>query len=95
MAKGGFKDLTKRIASYKVLLDKAFNIVRNHKYYGYQCGIVSIVYMCFDKKSPGSDFENENTSNKELGEELHKPIIIRKFKKQKSILTFCRQYLGC
>ena len=38
MAKGGFKDLAKRIASYKVLLDKAFNIVRNHKYSGYQCG---------------------------------------------------------
>ena len=54
-----------------------------------------IVYICFDKKSPGSDIENENTSNKELGEELRKPIIIRKFKKQKRILTFCRQYLGC
>ena len=36
------------------------------------------------KKTPGSacSIKNENVSNKELSEELHKPII-RKFKKRK------------
>ena len=32
--------------------------------------------------------------NQQLTEELHKSII-RKFKKSKSTITFCRQYLGC
>ena len=36
--------------------------------------------------------ENENLSNREIAEELHKPII-RKFDKKKSSLTFYRQYL--
>ena len=39
-------------------------------------------------------FKNENISNKELAEELHKPII-RKFKKKKITLIFYRQYFGC
>ena len=34
-----------------------------------------------------STVKNENVSNKELDEELHKPII-RKFKKSKSIPNF-------
>ena len=34
-------------------------------------------------------------SKKELAEELHKKLIIRKFFKKESTLTFCRQYLGC
>ena len=62
--------------------DKAFNIVKNLKYDGYQRGLASIVYKCFDKKSSGSDIKNQNISNKELAEELQKPII-RKFKKRK------------
>ena len=33
-------------------------------------------------KFPGSDTKNENISNKELAEKLHKPVI-RKFKKRK------------
>ena len=39
-------------------------------------------------------FKNENISNKELAEELHKPIV-RKFKKKKITLIFYRQYFGC
>ena len=50
MAYGDFKDLTRRIASDKVLRDKAFNIAKNPKYDGYQRGITSIVYKYFDKK---------------------------------------------
>ena len=40
------------------------------------------VYKFFDKKSSGSGIKNENISNKELAEELHK-LIIRKFNKRK------------
>ena len=35
MADGDFKDLTRRAASDKILLDKAFNIAKNPKYDGY------------------------------------------------------------
>ena len=38
MAYGDFKDLTRRTASDKILSDKAFNIVKNPKYDGYQQG---------------------------------------------------------
>ena len=36
MAYGDFKDLKRRTASDKVLTDKAFNIAKSSKYYGYQ-----------------------------------------------------------
>ena len=51
MAYGDFKDLPRRIASDKVLRDKAFNITNNPKYDGYQRGLASMVYKLFDKKS--------------------------------------------
>ena len=41
-----------------------------------------MVYKCFDKKISGSGFENENMSDQQLAEELHKPII-KKIKKRK------------
>ena len=39
-----------------------------------------MVSQVFDKKALGSGIKNENISNNELPEELHKPIL-RKFKK--------------
>ena len=51
MAYGVFKDLVRRTVSDKVLRDKAFNISKNPKYDGYQKGLASMVYKCFDKKS--------------------------------------------
>ena len=36
MAYGDFKDLLRKVASYKVLRDKVFNIAKNPKYDGYQ-----------------------------------------------------------
>ena len=36
MAYGDFKYLTRRTASDKISRDKAFNIVKNKKYYRYQ-----------------------------------------------------------
>ena len=77
-----FKDLTRKPASNKNLNDKSFNIAKNLKYNGCQRGLASMVYTFFDKKTSGSGIKNENISNKELAEELDKPII-RKLQKQK------------
>ena len=76
----------KRTQSDKVLRDKAFKIPSSPKYDGYQKGLASMVYKCFDKKSSGSGFI-ANESNYQLAEELHKKII-RKFKKRKVYLLF-------
>ena len=38
----------------RVLRDKAFNIVEDPKYDGYQRGLASMVYKFFDKKTAGS-----------------------------------------
>ena len=44
MAYVDFKDLTSRTASDEILYDKTFNIAKNPKYDGYQCGLASMVY---------------------------------------------------
>ena len=75
-----FKNFTRRTASDKIFYDKAFNIVKNPKYEGCQRGLASMVSQVFDKKALGSGIKNENISNNELPEELHKPIL-RKSKK--------------
>ena len=82
MAYRDFKDLTRRTSADKVLSDKAFNIATNPKYDGYQHTLASMFYTFFEKKPPDGTVKNENISNKELAEELHKPII-RKFNKRK------------
>ena len=82
MAHGDFKDLPRRTASDKVLRDKRFNVAKSQKYDGCQRGLASVVYKFFDKKSLGSGIAM--LQNKQLAEELHKPII-RRFKKNKSI----------
>ena len=69
IAYGDFKDLYRRTFADKELLDKAFNIAKDKKHDGYQCGLVSVVYKCFVKKTSGSGIKNENISNKELTEE--------------------------
>ena len=53
----------------------------NPKYDGYQRGLVSMVYKCFDKKSKGGGVNREVKNNEQLAKELHKPII-RNFKKR-------------
>ena len=75
MAYGYFKDLNRRTFADKVLQHKAFSIAKNLKYDGYQRGVASMVYKFFDKKVSGSGIKTENISNKELAEELHKPIV--------------------
>ena len=54
MTYGDFKDLTGGVASYKALLDKAFNIVENPKYDGDQFGLASMVCKFFDDASAGT-----------------------------------------
>ena len=49
MAYGKSKYLVKRTQSDKVLKDKAFKIVSNPKYDGYQRGLASVVHK-FDEK---------------------------------------------
>ena len=80
MAYGDFKDLTRRTASHKILCDKTFSITKNLKYDGYQRA--SMIYKFFDEKNLLEQPKNEFMSDKELAEELHKPII-RKFKDRK------------
>ena len=77
------------LASDKVLRNKAFNIAKNPKYDGYQRGLASMVYKCFDKKSKGSDINDKIKQNQrsldlaahQLAKELYKPII-RNLKKR-------------
>ena len=77
------KDLINRTITDKVLRDKAYDIASNPEYDGYQRGLASMVYKCFDKKSMGSGI----TSSSILADELHKPVI-KKFNKRKVYLQF-------
>ena len=86
MVYGDFKDFEKRSFADNVLRDKAFKIASDQKYDGYQRGLASMVYKFFHKKSQGSGVANNN-ENKQLAEELHKPII-RKFEKRKLYSSF-------
>ena len=52
-----------------------------------------MVYKFFDKKTSGSGIKNENISNNQLAEELHKPII-RKFNKRKVHSAFIDNIWG-
>ena len=67
--------------------DKAFNFAKNPKYGLYQRGLASMIYKCFHKNTSGQVIKNSIISNKELAEELHKPII-RKFEKRKVYSSF-------
>ena len=84
IAYGDFKDLTRRTVADKVLRDKAFNIAKDSKHDGYQGGLALMVYKFFDKKSASRADKSASSGaiknlklylKKELGEELHKPII--------------------
>ena len=50
MASGDFKYLTRRTAADKVLRNKASNIAKNPKCYGYQGIITSMVYIFVNEK---------------------------------------------
>ena len=59
-----------RTISDKILKERAYEIVRNRGYHGYQSALASMVYKFFDKKT-GSII----SVNEQLDEELHKPVI--------------------
>ena len=82
MAHGDFKDPTRRTASDKILRNKSFNIAKNPKCDRYQRGLGSMIFKFFDKNTSDGQIKNKIISNKELAEELHKPII-KKFEKRK------------
>ena len=85
MAYGDFKNPPRRTASEKVLYDKAFKIVSDPKYDGYQCRLASVVYKIFDNEArvtsthTGAGIISEN---QQLVKELLKPIT-RKFERCK------------
>ena len=83
------KDLTKRTVLDKILRNRAFNIVKDPKYDGYQRGLASMVYKFFHKNSEGSGVVNTKLTpqNQQLAEELHKPIT-KKFEKRKVHAAF-------
>ena len=72
-------DLAKRTISDNILKDRAYKIVRNRNYDGYQRELASMVYKVFDKKAGSGVSVNE-----QLAEELHKPVI-KKLKRRKSV----------
>ena len=87
---GGFKDVAKITAADKVLRNKAFNVGKYPEYDGYKRGLASMVYKFFDKKTKGSGLSHtikSTTQNKQLPEELHKPII-KKFKERRLYSAF-------
>ena len=55
--------------------DKAFDNAKNSTYDGYKRSVAAVVYKVFDKNTSSPTVKKENISNKELSEELHKPII--------------------
>ena len=52
-----------------------------------------MVYKFFDEKSSGGRVKNENISNKELAEKLHKPVL-KKSKKRKAQSSFLDNIWG-
>ena len=64
-----FKDLDRRAFADNVIHDKAFDIVKDPKYDGYQGELALMVYKIFDKIISGSGIKNENISNKKLAKE--------------------------
>ena len=50
MAYRDFKDLNRRTFSDKVWHDKTFDIAKNPKYDGYQCGLASLVFTFLIKR---------------------------------------------
>ena len=78
--------IVKILQKDKILKNKGFDISKDPKYNGYQRGLASMVYKFFDSKVSGSGAKLIS-QNKQLVNELHKPII-RKFEKRKVYSTF-------
>ena len=66
----------------KYCVIKHLILLKFQKYDGYQRTLTSKVYKFFNKKTSGETVKNDIISNKELAEQLHKPII-KKIEKRK------------
>ena len=75
MAYEDFKDLKGITIADKALYDKAFNIAKTRKYYGYQRAFASVFYRFFDKEILVGTVKSEVICYEELAEELSKPSI--------------------
>ena len=93
MAYADFKSLPRRTAADRVLRDKTFNIAKSTKNDGYQRGLSSMVYKVYDETNAGGAVKNEIMQNKEVAEELHKPIT-KKFEKCKVYSSFKDSIFG-
>ena len=84
-----YKDRLNRKKSDVVLKNKALKIAMDPRINGYQRGLASIVYKIFDKRTRGSGLKCDTklNENKQLAEELHKPII-ENFKRRKVYSSF-------
>ena len=87
MAYEYFKIPPRGTTSHKVLHDKAFNIIKNPRYNGYQRDLTSMVYKSFNEKTSGGSIKSEIMPKQQLTEELHKPINI-KFEKPEICSSF-------
>ena len=70
-----FKDINRGTAIGKLLLDKAFNIMKNPKYDEYQSEVTSMIYKLFHQKNFDGINKKKIMSNKEVAEELDKAIM--------------------
>ena len=79
-----YKDSVNRKQSDIVLKNKALKVAASPKVNGYQRGLAAMVYKFFNERTKGSglNFVKNSLNNKELAEELHKPII-KSFKRRK------------
>ena len=65
-----------------VLIERAYEIAKNHNYDGYQRKLKSMVYNFFDEK-PGSGI----SVNEQVAKEVHKPVT-KKIKRGKFYARF-------
>ena len=77
-----YKDSVNRKQSDIVLKNKVLKIATDPKVNGYQRSLAAMVYKFFDERTKRSSIEN-----KQLAEQLHKPII-RNFKRRKAYSSF-------
>ena len=76
---GDFKYLAKGTASDKVLRDKAFNIRKNPKYFGYQVSLLRWINVLIRSLKVVMLIFKQN---EQLAEELHKPNVKKLYKKE-------------
>ena len=84
-----YKDSVNRKQSDIILKNKALKIAADPKVNGYQRSLAAMVYKFFNERTKRSGIKSGNRfpENKQLAEELHKPII-KNFKRRKVYSIF-------